>query len=126
MSDAEGTAVLLAQLKRDGMRTALDDFGTSYSSLGYLRRFEFDVLKIDRTFTAGLGVQRSDETIVRTVIAMTHTLGLEVVAEGVENAAQLVFLQGQGCEIIQGHLIAPAVPASTLERLLRLDEASSG
>lgn len=125
MSDAEGTAALLAELKRDGVRTALDDFGTGYSSLGYLRRFEFDVLKIDRTFTSGIGVQRSDETIVRTVIAMAHSLGLEVVAEGVENAAQLAFLQEQGCEIIQGHVIAPAMPAPALERLLRFDETRS-
>lgn len=121
MSDGEGTAALLAELKRGGVRTALDDFGTGYSSLSYLRRFEFDVLKVDRTFTAGIGVQHNDETIVRTVIAMAHSLGLEVVAEGVENAAQRAFLHEQGCEIIQGHVIAPALPASALERLLRLD-----
>lgn len=118
MSDAEGTATLLADLKRGGVRTALDDFGTGYSSLSYLRRFDFDVLKIDRSFISGIGTQSSDETIVKAVIAMAHSLDLEVVAEGVENATQLAFLRQQGCEIIQGHVVAPAIPAQRLEQLL--------
>jgi diguanylate cyclase (GGDEF)-like protein/PAS domain S-box-containing protein len=119
MSDADSTVAIVRDLKNAGIRFAVDDFGTGYSSLGYLRRFDIDVLKIDRSFTSGIGVQPSDETIVRTVLAMAHSLGLEVVAEGVETEAQLAFLRQHECDLVQGHVVAPALPAEKLERLLR-------
>ncbi len=119
MSDADSTVAIVRDLKNVGIRFAVDDFGTGYSSLGYLRRFDIDVLKIDRSFVSGIGVQPSDETIVRTVLAMAHSLGLEVVAEGVETEAQVTFLRLHDCDLVQGHVVAPALPAGKLERLLR-------
>jgi len=119
MSDADSTVAIVRDLKNAGIRFAVDDFGTGYSSLGYLRRFDIDVLKIDRSFVTGIGVQPSDETIVRTVLAMAHSLGLEVVAEGVETEAQLAFLRQHECDLVQGHVVAPALPAKKLEALLR-------
>lgn len=119
MSDADVTVGIVRELKRSGVRIALDDFGTGYSSLGYLRRFDIDVLKIDRSFTSGIGVQPSDETIVRTVLAMAHNLGLEVVAEGVETEAQLAFLRRYECDLVQGFVVAPALPPEEMEALLR-------
>jgi len=118
MSDADSTVTIVRDLKNAGIRFAVDDFGTGYSSLGYLRRFDIDVLKIDRSFVSGIGVQPSDETIVRTVLAMAHSLGLEVVAEGVETEAQMAFLRQHECDLVQGHVIAPALPAKKLEALL--------
>lgn len=118
MSDADSTVAIVRDLKNVGIRFAVDDFGTGYSSLGYLRRFDIDVLKIDRSFVSGIGVQPSDETIVRTVLAMAHSLGLEVVAEGVETEAQMAFLARHECDLVQGYVIAPALPAKKLERLL--------
>jgi len=119
MSDADVTVGIVRDLKHAGARIALDDFGTGYSSLGYLRRFDIDVLKIDRSFTSGIGLQPSDETIVRAVLAMAHSLGLEVVAEGVETEAQLAFLRAHECDLIQGFVVAPALPAEKLGDLLR-------
>ncbi|MDP9024199.1 MAG: EAL domain-containing protein, partial [Candidatus Eremiobacteraeota bacterium] len=92
MSDAAQTVGIVSDLKRAGIRTAVDDFGTGYSSLAYLRRFALDVLKIDGSFVRGIGQEIYDETIVKTVIGMAHSLGLEVVAEGVETKEQLTFL----------------------------------
>jgi diguanylate cyclase (GGDEF)-like protein/PAS domain S-box-containing protein len=114
MSDADTTVAIVRDLKAAGVRTAVDDFGTGYSSLGYLRRFDLDVLKIDRSFVAGIGVQPSDETIVRAVIAMSHSLGLEVVAEGVETPAQLAFLRENGCDMVQGFAISRPLPADEI------------
>ena len=94
MEEAHAPVTVLAQLRDYGLRLMLDDFGTGYSSLGYLKRFPLDVLKIDRSFIAGLGRDEEDSAIVAAVIAMAHTLGLTVVAEGVERAEQLERLRG--------------------------------
>ncbi|HET9029193.1 MAG TPA: EAL domain-containing protein [Candidatus Aquilonibacter sp.] len=125
MSDAAQTVGIVRDLKAAGIRTAVDDFGTGYSSLAYLRRFALDVLKIDGSFVVGLGHEVFDETIVRTVIGMAHSLGLEVVAEGVETETQMHFLAENGCDLVQGYAIAPPLPADEFERfLIRRREAS--
>jgi diguanylate cyclase (GGDEF)-like protein/PAS domain S-box-containing protein len=94
-----------------GVKISVDDFGTGYSSLDYLRRLPLDTLKIDKSFTSGIGISNSDEEIIRLMIAMAHTLGLEVIAEGVETRAQLRFLIENDCDLVQGYLLAkPCAP----------------
>jgi diguanylate cyclase (GGDEF)-like protein/PAS domain S-box-containing protein len=122
MSDAAQSEEIVRDLADHGIRIAVDDFGTGYSSLAYLRRFELDVLKIDGSFVSGVGVNSGDETIVNTVIGMAHSLNLEVVAEGVETPEQLDFLERHGCDLVQGHAIAPALPADEAERFLQRRE----
>lgn len=118
MSDAAQTVGIVRDLKALGIRIAVDDFGTGYSSLAYLRRFSLDVLKIDGSFVTGVGHEAFDETIVKTVIGMAHSLGLETVAEGVESVTQLAFLTEHGCDMVQGYAIAPPLPAGEFEDFL--------
>ena len=126
MSDAAQTVGIVRDLKAAGIRIAVDDFGTGYSSLAYLRRFALDVLKIDGSFVIGVGHEVFDETIVKTVIGMAHSLGLEVVAEGVETLSQLAFLTEHSCDMVQGYAIAPPLPAAEFEDFLnRRREASA-
>lgn len=94
--------------ERLGIQLAIDDFGTGYSSLSYLRRFPVGLLKIDRSFVAGLGIEDEDAIIVETVIRMASSLGLEVVAEGVESQQQVEILRSFGCHYLQGHLYGKA------------------
>ncbi|MBV8435385.1 MAG: EAL domain-containing protein [Candidatus Eremiobacteraeota bacterium] len=115
MADAAQTADIVRDLSDSGIRVTLDDFGTGYSSLAYLRSFDIDVLKIDGSFVRGIGRSTGDETIVNTVIGMAHSLDLEVIAEGVETREQLAFLIARGCDAIQGHVLAPAMPAEEFE-----------
>ncbi|MDQ2866724.1 MAG: EAL domain-containing protein [Candidatus Eremiobacteraeota bacterium] len=119
MSDAAQTVGIVRDLKGAGIRTAVDDFGTGYSSLAYLRRFALDVLKIDGSFVRGIGSEPYDETIVKTVIGMAHSLGLEVIAEGVETEDQLAFLKAHACDIAQGYTIAKPLSARNFENFLR-------
>lgn len=93
-----------------GVRLSLDDFGTSYSSLGYVKSFAVDTVKIDRSFVSGLGQSTEDDAIVAAVIGLAHTL-LEAVAEGVETANQLALLRHLGCDLAQGyHFTRPGPP----------------
>jgi diguanylate cyclase (GGDEF)-like protein/PAS domain S-box-containing protein len=119
MTDAAASIQIMRELVDSGVGIGLDDFGTGYSSLSYLRLFPAAVLKIDRTFVSGIGTEANDETIVITVIAMAHNLGLEVVAEGVETAEQYDFLRTYGCDRVQGYYISPAVPAAGITELLK-------
>lgn len=124
MADPKQAAEVLDRLMALGVGVALDDFGTGYSSLAYLRDLPVSRLKIDREFVKGVALSASDSTLARAVIGLARTLGKTVVAEGVENQAQLAFLCMHGCEIYQGWLFSKAVPASDVPRLLqKLDEA---
>jgi diguanylate cyclase (GGDEF)-like protein len=118
---------LLLQLRQLGVRLAIDDFGTGYSSLAYLKHLPVNVVKIDQTFIRALdgSGKGGDAAIIRAIIAMVHSLGLEVVAEGVEQQAQLEFLRDHGCDEIQGYLISRPVEASAFADLLRSREAST-
>ena len=112
------TGRTLRQLHDAGVGLALDDFGTGFSSLAYLKRFPIDVLKIDRTFTDGLGLDDNDTAIVKATIALAHSLGIRVVAEGVETAAQLELLHEFGCDSVQGYLTGRPVPAADFVSVL--------
>ncbi|WP_191905869.1 sensor domain-containing protein [Nitrincola iocasae] len=104
-------------LQSMGVSLAIDDFGTGYSSLAYLKTFPLDVLKIDKSFIEDLENSADDREIAAAVIVMGHTLGLKVLAEGVETTAQLALLRDLGCDYYQGYLKSPAVPASEFEAL---------
>lgn len=116
MHDMSETVPLLNKLKGMGIGLAMDDFGTGYSSLSYLKRLPIDTVKIDRTFVADIEQDQDDAAICATIIAMAHTLGLQVVAEGVETEGQLEYLRAQGCDQAQGYLISKPVTAAELER----------
>ncbi len=120
----EGEAeIILRRLRALGIRLAIDDFGTGYSSLAYLKRFPLDVLKIDKRFIDDIPQHQDDKEIAAAIIAMAHTLGLKVVAEGVETTEQLAFLKTLRCDRYQGFLTSPAIPAQEFEVLfMRLEE----
>ena len=114
----------LRQLRRLGVRISMDDFGTGYASLSYLQRFAFDKIKIDRSFVLGMKQRAHAHAIVRSVVGLGHSLGMQVCAEGVETDEQLEFLRGEGCDEVQGFFFSEAVTAAELERLfLRADAA---
>ena len=123
MEDTELYVELLAALHRLGVRLAIDDFGTGYSSLTYLKRLPVDTLKIDQAFVAGLGCDASDTAIVRSVVALAHALGLQVVAEGVETQSQVDELTALGCDLAQGFYFARPLPAAELSELLAADDS---
>ena len=108
----------LRQLKGLGVQLAIDDFGTGYSSLAYLQRFPLDLLKVDRRFVAGLGRNEGDTAIVAAVLGLARTLGLRVVAEGVETREQANRLQALDCELGQGYLFGRPASAEAFEALL--------
>ena len=109
----------LAELKRVGVKLSIDDFGTGYSSLSYLKNFPLDGVKIDRCFIQDLESDTRDAEISAAIIAMSHSLKLTVLAEGVETAGQLEFLRRKGCDGVQGFLFSPAVPADEAQAFLR-------
>lgn len=116
-TDPEITAAL-KELKSLGFRIAVDDFGTGYSSLHSLKQLPADILKIDRAFIHGIPDDADDKAITTAIIAMGHSLGMEIVAEGIETQEQLEFLASQHCDEVQGFLFSPPVPAHECERLL--------
>ena len=118
MEDLDGTLRLLEQLNQAGMRLAIDDFGTGYSSLNYLTRFPIHVLKIDRSFIRNIDQDRNSLSIVRAVIAMAHSLNLQVVAEGVETQSQAELLHKESCDLIQGYLYGRPMPAEEFAQRL--------
>jgi EAL domain-containing protein (putative c-di-GMP-specific phosphodiesterase class I) len=118
MRDPDASARVLAGLREMGIRISMDDFGTGYSSLMYLHRLPLDALKIDRSFVTGMENQPDKFEIVRTTIALAHSLGLEVVAEGVERMEQMELLRGLGCEYGQGYLFSKPVNEDAVRALL--------
>jgi EAL domain-containing protein (putative c-di-GMP-specific phosphodiesterase class I) len=109
----QGIAILQA-LKSLGLQVSIDDFGTGFSSLSYLKRLPVDKLKIDQSFIRDLNTDAGDAAIVTSIITLAHNLDLTVVAEGVENAEQLGFLRANRCDEIQGYLISRPQPANAL------------
>ncbi|MCU0975673.1 MAG: EAL domain-containing protein [Steroidobacteraceae bacterium] len=126
MHDVPRMVDTLGQLQRLGVEIAIDDFGTGYSSLAYLKRFPVHRLKVDRSFVADVTHDADDAAIVRTIVALGHNLGLRVVAEGVETAAQIEFLRGLGCDEMQGYLCGRPMPPGELESLLEAALAPAG
>lgn len=118
MREEKETIRTLRRLKDIGICLSIDDFGTSYSCLNYLRQFPIDKLKIDKTFVSHLQTSSSDAAITRAIIFLAHSLGLKVIAEGVETREQLEFLRQFGCDEIQGFIISVPLPASEMTRLL--------
>ncbi|AXA90353.1 bifunctional diguanylate cyclase/phosphodiesterase [Massilia sp. YMA4] len=120
LGEADGAALeQLRQLRAMGLQVALDDFGTGHSALAQLKQFDIDYLKIDRSFVAGLTGDSGDLALCEAIIVLAHKLGLEVVAEGVENDAQLALLRAAGCDYAQGYGIARPAPAGQLLALAR-------
>jgi diguanylate cyclase (GGDEF)-like protein len=119
MTSPENALQLLEQIKEHGITVAIDDFGTGHSSLAYLKRFPVDSVKIDYTFIRDIAADPNDLAITKAIIALGHSMGLKVVAEGVETATQLEILRRFGCDEFQGFLHSPGIPSSEFEHQLR-------
>ena len=117
MSNTEHTRGLLRSLKDLGLKLSVDDFGTGYSSLAYLKQFALDALKIDKQFIDHLTTSAKDKAIARSIIQLGHNLGMQVIAEGVETAAQVETLQHLGCDVVQGFYFGRPVPAGEVGRM---------
>ena len=114
VDDSPAMAGLLQELKALGVRISIDDFGTGYSSLSYLRRLPIDTLKIAKPFVDVIANGVSDEALAQAIVSLARSLELGVVAEGVENEAQLAILVGMGCQFGQGYLVSRPVPPDGL------------
>jgi EAL domain-containing protein (putative c-di-GMP-specific phosphodiesterase class I) len=125
MKDVEGNIVTLHALKAMGVRLSIDDFGTGYSSLNYLKRFPIDQLKIDKSFVEDVITNQDGTAITLAVIAMAHSMRLKVIAEGVENEAQLAFLQQNKCDEMQGYYLSHPVPPRQITALLKGESLSA-
>ena len=124
MHNTEKTVQILSELRRVGIRIAIDDFGIGYSSLSHLKRFPIDTIKIDRSFIKDVPGDKADEAITEAIIAMSKSLQIKVVAEGVESLEQLRFLRARGCDEIQGYFFSRPVSAAEFARLLTENSAS--
>lgn len=116
MQDPEKAAIAMAEFKEMGVKLAVDDFGTGYSSMAYLKRLPLDRLKIDRSFIKDIGQDANDEAICKAIIQLAKSLGLETVAEGVEEESHAEFLKALGCDVAQGYLYSKPVPALELSQ----------
>ena len=119
INDMEYSLTIMNQLKKMGTKLSVDDFGTGYSSLSYVKRFPLSELKIDKLFVQHMRDNKGDQQIVRSVIDLAHNFDLTVVAEGVEDNATLKELKRMGCDLAQGFVISPAMPANALRDWLR-------
>ena len=123
MRDAEGTARRLRAVKELGIRIAIDDFGTGYSSLAYLSQFPIDSLKIDRSFISTIGNSSEGSALTRMLIELGKALGLETLAEGIEDQSQYAQLQAAHCDSGQGFLMARPLDADALDEFLAVQAA---
>jgi EAL domain-containing protein (putative c-di-GMP-specific phosphodiesterase class I) len=121
VSTLEQNTAVLDHLKAMGVEISIDDFGTIYSSLSYLKRLPADALKIDKSFVKGLGGEVEDTAIVQMIIGLAHTLGMEVIAEGVESEEQARLLKEMGCDLAQGYHFAQPLPPEEIPALLSSD-----
>lgn len=119
VEDIPGAKDMIAQLSQRSIRLSLDDFGTGYSSLSYLKKFPFDILKIDRSFIADVPQDADDVSLVKTIIAMAHGLNLKVIAEGVETQEQFEFLAQQGCDFAQGYWLSKPLLSADFQQVLQ-------
>jgi EAL domain-containing protein (putative c-di-GMP-specific phosphodiesterase class I) len=119
MDDPAGAITIMNELHELGVRISIDDFGTGYSSLNYLKRFRAYKLKIDQSFVRGLDSDPEDQAIVKAIINLAGSLGMETIAEGVETAAQAAFLQSHGCHKAQGFHFSHPLPADEFAALAR-------
>lgn len=119
IADVDATLATLHSLRNLGVRIALDDFGTGYSSLSYLRSFPFDKVKIDKSFVEDLGTSSNGHAVIRAITTLAAALGMETLAEGVEDIAQFEVLEREGCQNIQGYLFSRPVSADAVPDLLR-------
>lgn len=126
VEDLEAASAVLASLRALGVRIAIDDFGTGYSSLNYIKNFPVDRLKIDQVFVRDLGTVTQDAAIVRAIVTLGHSLGMTVVAEGVETVAQLTALMSEGCDEIQGYYFGRPVHSAEMEEILLREKALLG
>jgi EAL domain-containing protein (putative c-di-GMP-specific phosphodiesterase class I) len=126
MDDSNVVRVALEQLRSAGFAVALDDFGTGYSSLAYLRRFQVDKIKIDRSFVAPLSHDSDAAAIIIAVLTLGHAMGLTVTAEGVETIEQQRFLASSGCDLMQGFLISPPVAEAQLAGMIAAADEARG
>lgn len=118
IDDPEAVAADIANLRQLGVAISIDDFGTGFASLNYIRRFAFDVLKIDRSFVEGIAREQGHAAIVEAVIMLSNSLGIQVVAEGVETAEQVAVLSAYGCGLAQGYYFSPPVSADAFTELV--------
>jgi EAL domain-containing protein (putative c-di-GMP-specific phosphodiesterase class I) len=124
--DTDATATGLLALKRLGVRIAIDDFGTGYSSLGHLRQFPADILKIDRSFMGGVNDTKESAALIHTIIQLGEALGIDTLAEGIEEQVQLETLRSENCRYGQGFLLSRPVQPAVVERLLNASPAAGG
>jgi diguanylate cyclase (GGDEF)-like protein len=122
VNDAQKAMQHMQQIRSLGVGLSIDDFGTGYSSLSYLKRFPANELKIDRSFIIDLPTHVTDRAIAETIVTLGRSLGMKVVAEGVETTAQLQILQRMGCDVFQGFLFSKAVPAEAFEALVQANQ----
>ena len=119
MADTDRSMDVLARLAALGVHLAVDDFGSGYSSLAYLKKLPVDELKIDKGFVREMATDETDRAIVASTVGMGHALGLRVVAEGIEDQATWELLAGMGCDVAQGYYVARPLPPDALVRWLR-------
>ena len=119
MDDLDLAVQTLNELKKMGIRTAIDDFGTGHSSLSYLRKLPIEILKIDKSFIDEILVSQEDKTLVRGIIDMVHALGIEVVAEGVENHQMASLLHDMNCDLVQGYHYCRPIPEEDFLTLIK-------
>ncbi|HEY0635732.1 MAG TPA: EAL domain-containing protein [Gammaproteobacteria bacterium] len=125
MEDSENVISLLSSIRTTGIQLAIDDFGTGFSSLSYLKRFPADVLKIDRSFVRDLPEDRDNVGLVEAIVAMAKSLGLKLVAEGVETHEQLAFLHSLGVDMVQGYYYSPALTADQFRAYVLINNSST-